>query len=174
MTPLKKGASRTEPLRGAQTPELKPKPVARKPKPHLCYPSPSHGTPTRTSGAIYLSRVLLAAAARQPEFSPALDGADCQRDRRLVLHAIHLHAAASVDRARQLSRAGFSSASAAADSGGADRRRGKRPLAPQACHDCRRPGALWHRAGYALRALAFDGVAGLSLAAGGDHHGCVL
>jgi hypothetical protein len=45
---------------------------------------------------------------------------------------------------------------------------------PQAGHDCRRPGALRSRARHAPGTFAFYGVAGLSAAAGGDHHGCVL
>ena len=131
-------------------------------------PQPELAIPTDLAG------VVRAAAARQPQFPAALAGADCQRDRRLVLHAFDLHAAAAVDRARQFGGAGAGSASAAADLRGSDGGRGERPAAPQARDDRRRPGALRGRAGHAAGAFAIDGVAGLSAAAGGNDDGRVL
>src|SRR5260370_12210297 len=70
------------------------------------HPRPFHGTPTRTELAVCLAGVVSAPAGRQPQFPPPLDGADRQRNRRLVLYPLHLHAAPPLDWARQLARPG--------------------------------------------------------------------
>src|SRR5208282_4387956 len=137
----------------------------------LCYPNHSHGTSTGTRDSVDFAGIVPSAAAGQPEFPPALAGADCQRDWRLVLHALHLHSVAAVDWARQFRGSGASSAGSAADVDRPSGRSGKRPAAPQTGDDRRGPGAGFDRAGDAPGAFAVDGLANLSVVAGRDADG---
>ena len=127
--------------------------------------------PERIASSVTLASYVRS-AARQPELPTTVDGADCQRDWGLVLHAFDLHPAIAVDRTRRLCRAGIGAAGAAANFCRADGGSGERPSEAQARDDCRRPCALWSCAGNVVRAFAVDGVADLSVAAGGNHHGC--
>src|ERR1700745_3427205 len=50
------------------------------------YPNDSHGARARARCVVYIAGFVRTAAPGQPKFPAALAGADCERDRRLVLH----------------------------------------------------------------------------------------
>src|SRR5215467_15272731 len=76
---------------------------------------PQHGTSARAGSQLYLPCRICAAVAHEPEFPALVDGANRQRNRRLVLFAGDLQPAVAIDGTRKLGGTGAGASSLAAD-----------------------------------------------------------
>src|SRR5579864_9570827 len=120
-----------------------------------------NGPKTRARSEVGLVCLVPAFGAREPQLPPVVDGADRERDWRLVLHARDLQPAAATHRTRKFCCAGAGAAGSSADFYRTDGRRGQRPHPPQAGDDRGRPGSGGDRTVDAAGALARNGLAGL-------------
>src|SRR5437868_8655571 len=134
----------------------------------------NYGNRTRTGRRPGVAGFVRVTFARQPQFSAALDGADCQRSWGLVLFAGNLHAAAAIDRARAIRGARAGVASPSTNFYWAGSWGGQRSRAAKAGDDHGGPDTDGHSSGHAAGAIAIDGVAGISAIAAGDGYGGVL